>query len=188
MDTFKQLLAQFGRLFKWWVIIVPWEQVVRVRLGKHLKVLDAGIHLKIPYIDLVYRQSTRQRVARSDMQTITTKDGQTITLASQIVYAIGDVERLYNSLHHPEDTIIALVQSGISKFVVSHELKECNPGSIERYLSSDIDFTSMGLTGVNFCITNFAIVDTYRLIMDTAREWRDGPSLQTNYHEDTTGL
>lgn len=166
---------------------MPWEQVVRVRLGKHIRILNAGVHLKIPYIDLIYRQSTRQRVVRSDMQTVTTKDRVTITLASQIVYAIGDVRLLYNSLHHPEDTISALVQSGISNFVVNTNIDECTPHSIEEHLKSNVDFTTMGLSGVNFCITNFAIVKTYRLIMDTARNWGDGPSLQTDCHEDEDG-
>lgn len=56
-------IFRFFRQFQIWVVVAPWEQAVRVRLGKHLSVLNAGVHLKLPFADLVYLQSVRLRIS-----------------------------------------------------------------------------------------------------------------------------
>jgi len=95
MNLFSRLIEKFRSLFIWWVIITPWEQVLRVRLGKHLKLLEEGIHLKIPGIDYIFRQSTRMRVGLLPTQTLTTEDNKTLTIRGMIVYSIADLELLY---------------------------------------------------------------------------------------------
>ena len=88
VNTFQEMLKQFGRLFRWWIIVLPWDQAIRVRLGKHTRVLGPGVYWRIPYVDLVFQQSIRQRSARNDMQTLTTRDDRTISLASQMIFEI----------------------------------------------------------------------------------------------------
>ncbi len=179
-NTFQEMIRQFGRLFRWWIIVLPWDQAIRVRLGKHTRVLQPGIYWRIPYIDLVFQQTIRRRSSRNDMQTLTTEDGHTITLASQMLYEINDIEKLYQSLHNPEDTLTALVQASIAAFVARRPLATVRPETIETYLSDTVDFDAMGLNGVEFYVTNFAVVRTYRLLMDTVREWNTGDTMRTN--------
>ena len=184
VNTLQEILRQFGRLFRWWIIVLPWDQAIRVRLGKHTRVLQPGIYWRIPYIDLVFQQTIRRRSSRNDMQTLTTSDGHTITLASQMLYEINDIEKLYQSLHNPEDTLTALVQASIAQFVAGRDLVTCTPASIEKHLYDKVEFEDMGLNGVEFYVTNFAVVRTYRLLMDTVREWNTGDTMRTN--EDDT--
>ncbi len=184
VNTFQEMLRQFGRLFRWWIIVLPWDQAIRVRLGKHTRVLGPGVYWRIPYVDLVFQQSIRQRSARNDMQTLTTADGQTISLSSQMIFSIFDIEMLFQSLHHPEDTLTAIVQASTAYVVSEHRSHEVTPESIEAHLNEQVCFDEMGLTGVQFFITNFAKVRTYRLLQDVTREWRTGDGLRTDQHED----
>lgn len=63
MNAFVEILRSFWRCFIWWVVIQPWEQGIRVRLGKKRVRLEPGIHFRIPYLDAVFKQSNRLRWA-----------------------------------------------------------------------------------------------------------------------------
>jgi regulator of protease activity HflC (stomatin/prohibitin superfamily) len=179
-DSVRELIVQFGKLFKWWTIISPWQQAVRVRLGKHTRVLGPGVHLLVPYIDTLYLQSNRKRVILSEMQTLTTADGKTITLSGQMIYAITDIEQLYRSVHHAEDTLGAIAQGAITDFVVSHRIEDITSASIARHVLDSSDFEQYGIGEVSFNVTAFAVVRTMRLIMDTQKEWLNGSGLDTD--------
>ena len=73
METFTALLKQIGQIFRWWVIVAPWEQGLRVRAGKHVLLLKPGLHVRIPYIDQVFIQSSRLRIVHLAMQTVLTE-------------------------------------------------------------------------------------------------------------------
>ena len=178
-EGIKELFVQFGKLFKWWFILAPWEQAVRVRLGKHTRVFGAGIHLLIPYIDIVYKQSTRRRVMKAEMQTLTTLDGKVVTLAGQMGYVIKNIEQIYQTLHHAEDTLLALSQQSVAEYVTANNLADVTPSSISEYVVAKVDFKQYGLDEISFGITCFAVVRTYRLLMDTMSEWLNGEVLDT---------
>ena len=180
LEGIKELFIQFGRLFKWWFILAPWEQGVRVRLGKHTRIFGAGIHLLVPYIDIIYKQSTRQRVTRTEMQTLTTRDGKVITLAGQMGYSIKHIGLLYQTLHHAEDTLLALAQQSVAEYVEANLFEAITPSGIKDYVVAKADFEQYGLGDVSFSITCFVVVRTYRLIMDKRAEWGHGDCLDTD--------
>ena len=93
MEAVNQIIQFIKQLFSWWFIVTPWEQAVFVRLGKNVKVLHGGFYFKIPFIDQVYIQSIRLRAIDMPIQTISTKDGKTITIKSVMNYAINDIIR-----------------------------------------------------------------------------------------------
>ena len=91
MESLHQLLQQIGRMFVWLVIVAPWEQAIRVRLGRRVRLLPAGAYLVIPFIDRVYRQTIRRRLSIIPPQTLTTRDGKSVTLGSAVGYSIVDL-------------------------------------------------------------------------------------------------
>lgn len=68
MTYIGQLIEFIQRMFVWWVIVQPWEKGIHVRMGKRVKVLNEGIHLRIPFIDQVNIQTTRLRVMQGGSQ------------------------------------------------------------------------------------------------------------------------
>lgn len=186
MTVFREFLSSVQHLVIWWITVAPWEQALRVRLGKHVAQLGAGVHLRIPFVDRVYRQSVRQRTADLRTQTLTTTDGATVTLAGQVGYAIRDIRRLYETLHHAESTILDLVEAVIARTVAETERAACTPTIVEAAAADGVDLERFGLGDVSITITTFAFVRTFRLIQDTRWSMTGGDSLDTSQHEGQT--
>lgn len=168
MELFNTITAFLAKLFQWWFTVMPWEQALLIRRGKLVKLLGAGLYLKIPFIDTVYLQTTRMRMVDTPMQTISTKDGSTITIKLAIGYTIDNIQILYNKLYHPEMTINSMAMGFVGEFVRDNELSAITPAKIEQFVNQSIASDSFGLKNLNIKITTFATVKTFRLIQDAS--------------------
>lgn len=178
MNDFWALLDRLGRLLAWWVIVTPWEEALRVRRGKDVRRLAAGVHFKVPIVDIVYKQSVRLRSVTLPVQTITTKDGKTVTLAATMSYSIRDLRRLYETLHHAEDTVRNLCLAAIASYVQTADSTACSPESIGATAMATLRLDDYGVRCEAVQLTDFAFVRTHRLIMD--QKWGGhGDSLNT---------
>ncbi len=164
MSWLTDILTRFTEAFKWWFVLQPWEQALRVRAGRKIKKFEGGIHIKIPYIDAIFKQNCRLRITDCGHQTLTTADNHTITLTSQLRYRVEDVTPLYEKLHMAEETIAQMVQEAISDFVTASLLMDCLPPQIIEVVHERLDFTEFGLAEPKFAICDFACVKTYRII------------------------
>lgn len=178
MDQIMAFIREFIGIFKVWMIIMPWEQAVRVRFGKHARLLEAGCHLKLPFVDSYYVQSTRKRNSVTGRQTILMKDGtRNAIVATVIGYAIADVLKLYSTLHHAEDTIRNMVMAEIVMAVCA--LDPLTPAGIEEHVTKNIDFAQHGLSDVDVRVVELSIARTYRVMGDYAQVFMSGTSLHT---------
>jgi regulator of protease activity HflC (stomatin/prohibitin superfamily) len=171
MEAIKLLLEHITKLFRWWIIVHPWEQGLRVRFGKKVKQLSAGIHFRIPYFDSCYVQTTRLRVIGHCPITITSKDGQTITVVLNIGYSITDINKLFNTLYHPEVTIANIASGFVSTFIAKNTAAEATPDKIETHLTEQMKGDQYGLKYEYTKIVGYAIAKTFRLIQDS--QWSD---------------
>lgn len=169
----KELFDYLFNAFKIWVIIQPWEQGLRVRKGKKIKLLNGGIYFKIPYFDSVYVQETRLRVVDLPIQTLTSKDFKTITLSSSFGYSMHSIQRLFDTLYHPEVTIANIASSEIADYVFKKNINEITPEDIEKIVLTKLNSLDYGLKFEYFKLSNFAVVRTYRLIQDTSYMYSD---------------
>ena len=62
LNSFMEGVRQFLKALQMWVTIAPWEQGLRVRLGRRVKLLGAGVHLRLPVLDVLYIQTVRTRI------------------------------------------------------------------------------------------------------------------------------
>ena len=180
MTSIKELFSQFSNLLRWWVTIAPWEQAIRVRGGKKTIVLGPGIHLRIPFLDRIFRQSVRRRFSSCPVQTLTTADGKALTICGTLGYSIDDVGLLYNTLQHAEAAIESEAQGLVSAYVIKHKLEECSPQKVQEHVETLLNLKKYGLKDVSFIITTFVSVRTYRLLQGEPRDWISGDSLNTN--------
>lgn len=166
METFTALLKQIGQIFTWWVMVAPWEQALRVRAGKHVRRLQPGVHLRVPFLDTVYVQSVRLRVAHLSIQNVMTRDRKALTTAGAIGYAVADIEQLYQRLHHAQDTLANLAAMAIAATAAQMDADTLTPDSLAEAATARLHFEAYGLTDVSLRVTDFAFVRTYRLISD----------------------
>jgi hypothetical protein len=167
MQPLIDILTKFYRSLQFWVTVAPWEQALSVRLGKHVRLLQPGPHLKIPFVDQVFVQSVRLRISSSGKQTLTMADGvTTVTLSAALSYSIADIEILYRSVHHIEDTLQQMARGIIAQYVAIHEVAGCTPALIESAATERLALARYGIGDAQVIITEFAIARTYRLIGD----------------------
>jgi regulator of protease activity HflC (stomatin/prohibitin superfamily) len=167
MDSIKNLLDYILNVFKFWIIINPWERGIRVRFGKNQKLLSAGLHFRIPFFDNFYIQCTRLRVVALPMQTLTSKDGKTVTINGAAGYEITNIETLYNTMLYPEQTITNIIQGFVSDYIYANDMVSASPDEIQDHVMTALnDVDKYGIKITYFKLTNFAIVRTYRLIQD----------------------
>lgn len=166
MNQVKEFLEYLFNAIKIWIIVQPWEQGIRVRRGKFIKLLNAGMYFRIPYLDSVYIQSSRLRVVSMPIQTLTSKNLSTITLNSALGYSIVNMEVLYKKLYHPEVTLSNMAMSEIADFVYKHNIEDLTPEAIEKAVIDKLNAVSYGISVEYFRLTNFAVVKTFRLIQD----------------------
>lgn len=183
MSAIGEFLRSFSDIFRWWVVIVPWERAIRVRAGKKKTELGPGFHLRIPYIDRVFKQSIRTRVTWLPRQDLTTSDGKTLTLQGQLGYEISDITKLYEKLHHAEDTVKGMACSAIAEYVTAHTAEECAPRVVEAESNKNFSLRKYGMAGTKISIVNFTFVKTYRLVTGGSEIYGIGDALETDAEE-----
>lgn len=166
MEILNSIAAFIQKLFQWWFLVMPWEQAIQVRRGNIVKLREAGIYFRIPFIDNIYVQTTRMRMIDTPMQTVSTLDGHTLTIKATIGYTICDIEKLYNSLYHPEMTLCSMAMGCVGEYIRDKKVEEVSPALIERHTNDTLTQTKFGLRDVQLKITTFAVVKTFRLIQD----------------------
>lgn len=177
--SLQQILNGITHLFTWWVTVDPWEQGLRVRFGKKTTLLSPGVHLRIPIIDQIFKQTVRRRFSAVPTQTLTTADGKTVTVAGSLGYTIIDLERLYATLHHAEATLEAEAQGIISDYIIRMEYEGFTPSALQAFVEDNLDFECYGIGSPEFIITTFVQVKTIRLLMGEPRDYTTGATLNT---------
>lgn len=166
MELIGQLVQFIKEVFSWWYIVTPWEQVVHVRAGKNVKVQKEGFYFKIPFVDQIYKQEIRLRAVDVSMQTVSTKDGETISVKSVMNYSIKDIFKLYNTISQPEMTLSGMVLSRISEYINGHNYKDISIEALESYVLEELKVFDYGLGDISVKVMSWVNVKTYRLIQD----------------------
>jgi hypothetical protein len=168
MNYIKDTLDYLAKIFQWWILIQPWERGVRTRFGNKTKLLIPGTHFRIPFFDIIYIQTIRLRVVSMSPQTVSTKDGKTVTISCAIGYAIDDIMKLYNTLYQPEVTICNMVQGHVAEYIFSHDLLQCNPEDLTKHITEKMKDVNHGIKYEYVKVVSYAVVRTYRLIQDSS--------------------
>jgi len=185
MQWISSLIHNVTEIFKWFFILQPWEQGIRVRAGKNIKKFHGGMHFKIPFIDTVYKQNMRTRIAGIKPVNCTTTDGKTVTVAGALEYSISDIEPLYQRLHNAEDTIGQYVGAILTQYICTSDSLSCTPQKVMDHVTETMDLSKWGLSPGNFLLTDFVFAKTYRVITGEIHKWfADG--LDTVRSDDST--
>lgn len=166
MNQFKDFFQWILDAVKIWIIVQPWQTGIIVRNGKKTRKVSSGIFFRLPYFDSVFIQENRLRVSNLAMQTLTTKDLKTISLNSSYGYSIVDIEKLYDTLFHPEITVSNIAMSEVAEYIYERNLEEINTKEIEFFVLNKLKEKDYGLSFEYYRLSNFAVVRTFRLIQD----------------------
>lgn len=164
MEWLTELIRSFTGLLKWWIIIAPWEQGIRVRLGKEAALLRPGPHFRVPLLDRTYVVATRLRMTQGRSQTATTLDGHVVTVGCAIQYAVHDARRLFEVITNPEATLKARVRAAIAETVGEVDRKDLSRSRVQQAAEASIQGEEWGLERVSVRVVDMAFVKTFRLM------------------------
>ena len=182
MNLVQNLLEFLKTILQWWFIVEPWEQAVRVRFGKHVRLFENGAHFRIPFFDNIYVQNTRRRLTSIGSQTLTTADRKLVTIHSTLGYTINDVLKLHQTLHDAEGTVLQHVTTLLAQDIATHVLADCTPADVMCRVQGKLQLEKYGLGNLEFALTSYVSdIKTIRLINDTFAPWMPGSQLSTNY-------
>jgi len=158
----KRLFADF----KFWATILPWQKGLRIRFGKHTKILTPGIHFKIPFVDEIYYLSLRLRTISTAKQDLTSLDKKTVTLNIHIAYEIEDPLLLMQTLYRPGQTIADLAQAAAAEYITNISTENLNISALEEAIAKTLNLDQYGLKCKRCYLGNFVITKSYRIIGD----------------------
>lgn len=100
------IIVEFAALFKFWIILEPFEEGVQTRLGKTRKVVGPGLHWLAPFrIDHVFAESVVPRTHDLGNESVTTKDGKSAGFRAIVTFRIKDIEKAIMSVHEVEHAV-----------------------------------------------------------------------------------
>ncbi len=159
MTWLTEILRSLSKPFQWWVVVAPWEQGIRVRLGKRSKHLLPGIHFRIPFLDRVIRMCVRDRVIETDLVTVTTKDGKDLCFGLYIDYSIKDAKLVVETVARPEQTIKGRILADAIEVAAATDSADLTL----RDLTKQLDPVE-GITINSIQVQSFVYTRTYRLL------------------------
>lgn len=178
-----EIIKTIAQLFTWFVVIAPWEQAIRVRMGKKTTLLSGGWCLTIPFVDRIYKQSVRRRLRQLRPQTLTTLDRHVVSCTGAIGFYVKDLNKMYDTLESPNDTIESEVCALVAEFIGSKTLKECIALELEAFVRKGMDLSKYGLSGDEFYLTSFATCKTYRFITGDLVSWNHDAGMNMSHIE-----
>ncbi len=120
-DKLVDLFISAIDLFKFWVIMAPYESGVKLRLGKFIKVLEPGFNWMIPLgIDQYEHEHTVPRTHAIPAQSVTLSDGKQIGFEAVITYKVRDIKI---ALLEVENSDHAIVDSCAGQ--IAHTIMQC---------------------------------------------------------------
>lgn len=161
IEWLQKILSDFWGYLMPFVTIDPFEEGVRVRLGKYTKVLKSGTYIfpnKIPFIDYVYTAVTKPDTKELTPIYITTTDGETIVITPVIGFEITDIHQWLMEANEPHSNlydIAGMVTADVVTDMTWEEVKKKSTYTkIKNKINSQIEH--LGATVNKFGLKNIA--------------------------------
>lgn len=171
MNGFVEWLTDILKGARPWFIVQPWELAVLTRLGLHPRLVAAGCHFRIPYLDEVITVNTRLRVASMPALTVSTKDRKTVTVSGQVAIRVFDPMALCLKLAEPETLVSVLAQRAAARYVSEAQSADLSAIQLANLIAVHVreHVQEAGIDVEYATVVDFAIVHTIRLLQET---WR----------------
>lgn len=159
-----------------WFTVRPWEQGVRLWMGKNRRLLGPGFYFKVPVLHQALVFPIRLRTAIVPMQTLRSKDGRTVTISLILKYRVADLFLVLDTLHNPEATLGHIVQGSVSDLVPTLESQQVTTERIRASAKSAVDAKALGIDEFDVLVSDNADLSgrTLRLIQEG--RWFPGES------------
>ncbi|MFN7465298.1 MAG: SPFH domain-containing protein [Pseudanabaena sp.] len=144
MDFLVQLLEVIKDFWEsiWpFYVIDEYERGLILRWGKYHKVVGPGLKIKRPISDKLYTVPIATETISTKPQSLTTKDGKTITTALVIKYKVDDTEESIKKylldVRDVTDAIDDIAMAKTKELIMSRTWEECKLNTLDNEISKD---------------------------------------------------
>jgi regulator of protease activity HflC (stomatin/prohibitin superfamily) len=155
-------------------LVWHWQAGLYYFVGRYQWTTGPGLKLVIPGLSDVKTISLAAHPHTTPLQTITLKDGKTLTYSASVAVVVHDPEKAYHRLDNFEDSIVEIIARILSENLANADPDRLDPkfGKRGRLLEEQRELLNkscdeFGITitqlGLNNCVLG---VKTLRLLMD----------------------
>lgn len=147
-------------------VVFAWGRGVVYRFGKDIKDVGPGIHWVWPFMEEISVESVVERVVDLVAQSITTKDGKTVTVSVNVAFTVNDIRLKQTAVHAFDDSISAAALSHIGRKLSQWTWDEAlgKRSELERSLRETLStkVKKWGVTIEDVGIPDYVLAKQYR--------------------------
>lgn len=166
IDFIISLLSDFMPFY----VVNVYEKAVVLRFGRIYRIKDQGFYWKIPFVDNPLYTIFVTTTIETPVQTLSTKDGKTVSVKSVVKYNIQDVQIYTESIYDATDAIVDLAQGHIMTSVNTADFSECQDittlsNTLTKKLRNEVK--KYGIYIEQQTVTNFIETSNIRLFNES---------------------
>lgn len=147
------------------VIVKEYDRGVHFRGGKFLKVVEAGICWKIPFLDKVETRTVVTTTLSIPTQSLTTKDGLQIVAKGVVKYSISSIKDVILEVYDPVDAISDTTQAIIKEQITGRTWDEVKDNETDNTITKKVrvEVKKWGINIEKVTLTDIGIIKSLRL-------------------------
>jgi regulator of protease activity HflC (stomatin/prohibitin superfamily) len=114
------ILALVGSIY----IVKQWEKAAIIRFGRIIKIVDAGLHFKVPIIDSIQKVDLRMQTVDLRGQSAITKDNISVGIDAVVFMKIEDAEKLILRIKDYYNAVSKYAQTSIRNVIGRYSLDD----------------------------------------------------------------
>lgn len=168
-----QIADSLLSLFPKWEIVRANEAGVKFVRGKKAKLITPGLCPYWPAVTVIETTSTAQKTINLESQTLTTKDGKTVTISLVLVYRIVDAMKAILGVDDVDESASEVALKASVRVVTKNNFKDLLDnlsGTVETQLRNECRklLEPMGAEVLAAGATEFAETTCFRLMQSGA--------------------
>lgn len=169
IDKLLDFLLAFLDQFLPFKVVNQTDKGVILRFGKFIKVVEPGIHFKIPFADEILPHTVLWSTMSLSSQSLTTKDKRCVVVKGVIKYRIVDVETFLLEVWDAIDALSDMTQGIIFDIVKEKTWEELQTTDLKKEITKKVRVESKrwGIEVETVTLSDFAEITSIRLLNDS---------------------
>lgn len=149
-------------------IVEQYNGAVQLRVGKFLRVLEPGIHWKLPCWDAVIEHTIVPTTMRLFSQSLVTKDEKSIVVQGVIKYQISDIKTFLLGVNDAVDAIADMSQGIIKGIIMERTWEECKSPEIDNIITKKarVEAKKWGIDIIQVTLSDMGTIRSIRLFQN----------------------
>lgn len=171
IDRLVDLLIASLRLFQAFVVVADYERAVVLRFGRYHRDIGPGFHWILPFrCEHVLSTNVVPETMNVGPQSLTTRDGQSVTLGTVVTFEIEDAKRFLLEVEGANQVIEDAAYGAQAQVVMARSWEELQTVDLPNELAKEVRKRARryGVKVIDVQVSDFTKARTLRLMLNQA--------------------